>query len=361
MERLGLRRCLSFVRDRKTKGCAVVDDRLSAVTFPDLIACHYYALPAFNPDELSREEYSTRSQDIREAFQRRYGRLLVEYHCENMIAAVALTDQDRIHSLINEDLPTDVYNLLLDSDKVHDEVEQFLDLDKLSEDRRRCMEMLMNIKMQLLGLADRPADAENGNYVRDRLTTTRNEIEYVRRYFLGKVQRTAQIEYFRGMLFGASTLLVLAALFGPIMVLTNQTPTWAPVLSTFVAGGTGAFVSVLSRMTFGSLTLDYSVGWNQLSKLGFFRPVIGALFGLASYILVVGGLLSIASPPDPATSLYFYTGVAFLAGFSERWAQDMLSLPRRKDEGSQTTDTLSQVELPRDSAQDPPVTGRGGR
>ena len=57
-------------------------------------------------------------------------------------------------------------------------------------------------------------------------------------------------------------------------------------------------------------------------RLGSFRPVIGAVSGIALYFLVQTPLLSI----DPeARTLQFYAILAFLAGFSERWTQVTLS------------------------------------
>lgn len=49
-----------------------------------------------------------------------------------------------------------------------------------------------------------------------------------------------------------------------------------------------------------------------------FRPFMGAIVGVVSYFLIVGGLLSIgsASSPDYAKSVMLYCGISFLAGFS---------------------------------------------
>ena len=52
--------------------------------------------------------------------------------------------------------------------------------------------------------------------------------------------------------------------------------------------------------------------------------MIGASFGAAIYFLVAGSLMPIAVPAEAAKLPYFYAGLAFIAGFSERWAQDML-------------------------------------
>jgi hypothetical protein len=59
-----------------------------------------------------------------------------------------------------------------------------------------------------------------------------------------------------------------------------------------------------------------------LILVGSFRPLIGAIFGLLVYALIQSNLLplSVASTNE----LYFYGVIGFLAGFSERWAPDLL-------------------------------------
>jgi hypothetical protein len=85
-------------------------------------------------------------------------------------------------------------------------------------------------------------------------------------------------------------------------------------------------VSVMMRMTRDQLTLNYESGLPTIRLLGVIRPLLGALFGGAIYLLLAGELISITgAPKDQTKLLYFYTGIAFLAGFSERWAQDVVT------------------------------------
>jgi hypothetical protein len=85
-------------------------------------------------------------------------------------------------------------------------------------------------------------------------------------------------------------------------------------------------VSVMTRMTRDQLSLNYESGVTTIRILGVIRPLLGALFGGALYLLLAGGLLTVAQTPKDETKLiYFYTGIAFVAGFSERWAQDVVT------------------------------------
>jgi hypothetical protein len=54
----------------------------------------------------------------------------------------------------------------------------------------------------------------------------------------------------------------------------------------------------------------------------------GAIPGLALCVLLQASLLPLTDRGGQDTKLYLYAGLAFLAGFNERWAQDMLVRPR---------------------------------
>jgi hypothetical protein len=55
------------------------------------------------------------------------------------------------------------------------------------------------------------------------------------------------------------------------------------------------------------------------------RPWIGALFGVVFFVLLNAGILQAVKLPDERDRfLYFVAAITFLAGFSERRAQDIL-------------------------------------
>ena len=84
-------------------------------------------------------------------------------------------------------------------------------------------------------------------------------------------------------------------------------------------------MSVMTRMTRDQLSLNYESGKATIRLLGVIRPLLGALFGAALYLLLAGDLLKLGAPTQPTKLIYFYTGIAFIAGFSERWAQDVVT------------------------------------
>jgi hypothetical protein len=86
-------------------------------------------------------------------------------------------------------------------------------------------------------------------------------------------------------------------------------------------GAIGAAVSIMSRLASDKFQLNYQAEHQSLRMLGHFRPLIGAILGSAVFLLITGGLLSLERSCDPdANVLFFFAGLAFLAGFTERLA-----------------------------------------
>ncbi len=137
-------------------------------------------------------------------------------------------------------------------------------------------------------------------------------------------QQSAKQRYSLGMLAG---LALLTALCGGLAwaFAVADLPAWYGVA--FPAGGIGAVVSVLTRMTSGRLRLDVHAGRGMLAVYGAVRPFVGAISGMVVFVLIVGGLLPEIHASGPP--LAFYTAIGFFAGFSERFAQDMLATASR--------------------------------
>ena len=194
--------------------------------------------------------------------------------------------------------------------------------------RKICMRMVFGIVVALLGALDQPAPPPGGRarpFSSDlrAVEALEAQLEQARRYYDRSAQHQAQYEYFLGMVGGLVAL--LGALFGVGLVVHSDLLK-EPLLAAPIAGGAGALVSVMTRMTRGQIVVNYESGRRSIRLIGGMRPVIGALFGGALYLLLAGGLVTISQTPTDATKLlYFYTAVAFLAGFSERWAQDVVA------------------------------------
>lgn len=149
----------------------------------------------------------------------------------------------------------------------------------------------------------------------------RVELKEAEERFRKAAQRTAQSRYWQGALLGAAGLVALCAVVGALFWWRGVEAAYGVALLT---GGVGAMVSLLQRMSSGKLEVDIDAGRDLLEVFGAVRPFIGAIFGLAVMALLLGGLIpAVEVPPDQ--ELAFFAGIGFLAGFNERWAQDMLT------------------------------------
>jgi hypothetical protein len=112
-------------------------------------------------------------------------------------------------------------------------------------------------------------------------------------------------------------------------------------------GAVGALVSVVTRMTSSKskFDLDFEVGRRQLHRLGSFRPVIGAVSALVVFFAMKADLFQVL--PDQQESIYLYAVVAFVAGFSERWADVIFGRAERLLGGEE--------EVPAEKAPSKPV------
>ena len=99
-----------------------------------------------------------------------------------------------------------------------------------------------------------------------------------------------------------------------------------------LGGAAGAVVSVMNRMTGGHLKVRPEAGRKTIRALGFMRPVIGATFGAVVYLFLDGGIVQVLAPPSGGENLAFYAALGFLAGFSERFAQDVIAQATREPE-----------------------------
>jgi hypothetical protein len=164
------------------------------------------------------------------------------------------------------------------------------------------------------------------------------------------------------MLIGIVPLLALGFLAAFLISLFDAFDVQDEGIRTFfacgVAGAAGAVVSVLSRM--GSkkdnFAIDHEMPRRGLYALGAYRPIVGAIFGVAMYFIVSTSLLQI----DPETrSFAFYVTVAFLAGFSERWTRVILDGAQSVIGGEGAKPEVTAAHVPAPAAPVPVLEGGG--
>jgi hypothetical protein len=190
--------------------------------------------------------------------------------------------------------------------------------------RKICMRMTFNVITMLLGTLDNrigrgePASAFDQSHADQR--TLEHELESTEAYYLTAVRRQARIHYMLGMLIG----LPLAGGVAYVLYMFHELPVNMSIA--FAAGAAGALVSVMERLTSGKLDMNHEAGRAINVTLGLMRPFIGALFAVALFFFIQGDLVSVFQLPDvEQAQRYFFAGIGFLAGFSERFAQDMVA------------------------------------
>ncbi len=185
---------------------------------------------------------------------------------------------------------------------------------------RIAMQWLYSVQEHALGFLER---SESHKLAAEKrfVTRQRHELARIEKYYLRTGAKAGRIVYVSGMFTAAAAIAVTCAVLALVLGTTRHgwgSETEYLLLST-AAGAVGALISVLSRMSGGDdrFTVDFEVGRPLLRRLGLYKPLVGAVFGVATYFLLAAGLL----PTKTASGdqLAFYGVIAFLAGFSERF------------------------------------------
>jgi hypothetical protein len=197
-----------------------------------------------------------------------------------------------------------------------------------STNARMVLRLMYSLIVYLLSVLDSQQGAPEGERrkrIERAMATAREHLDGAQQQYMRSAIWGAQLAYCQGMIGGLLTLLAVLAGIGLLGRSIDENE-FSRILMTLGAGGVGALVSVMHRLTTDRLQLNHTAEHNSLRLLGAFRPLLGGILGLAVYVLITGDLLNISGPTgSPVKTLYFLAGIAFLAGFSERLAQDTLT------------------------------------
>ena len=191
--------------------------------------------------------------------------------------------------------------------------------------RRIAIQRVMTSACHLLSLVDargeHPPQAHKAS-----VAAEVRQLADVRRSYREAANGDAQLVYFAGMAVEIGALALLYATAGSI--LDKEGVHASTIVGCLVAGALGAVVSVIARVNSGSFSLDADIARGYTLFLGSVqvRRWIGSIFGLLIYFAVTSDFIQIFKVPADATeAFYFFSVLAFGAGFSERWAQDTLT------------------------------------
>jgi hypothetical protein len=323
------------VRAKRERGFALHTERVHAetprcVSFPELVQTHFIRESALKDGEVYTGDAEERYREFEAAFQRQRGRIVSAYWCTSQPSAVALTEAEgkkgspaamafhRVSDWATKDEP-EIADALHECDELAVRAAQVLRGKTL----HICMQLVMASAGHLLSLVDGPAEHEGKGKKELALKLERRKLEKARAYYHQAANGQAQLYYFAGMMLGALALAFVSIAIGVSISLPGIDN--REFFGSLSAGTLGALVSVMARIGSGQFRLDYDVGRRYPIFLGALRPVIGGIFGLALYFAVTSALLDLFKlPTDENQRFYFLLVIAFLAGFSERWARDTL-------------------------------------
>jgi len=264
--------------------------------------------------------------DLLGRFERRHGKLVHSFWCTHLESAVALTEkpgrfpwQHSTWSFHREsDWATKGRHEIAGELHRCDELAVRARTVLTGVRQRICLQLVTASASHLLSLVDESsthADHENASVLKSEIEALDETEAYYRQAANGQ----AQIIYFAGM---ATVAAVISAVAGIALAFG-----WMSGVAALIAGAIGAVVSVVQRINAGQFELDYDVGRPYAFFLGGLRPLIGGAFALAITFAFTSGLLHLpisAKDPESDHKLAVFV-VGFLAGFSERWAQDTLT------------------------------------
>ena len=339
-------------------------NRAQAPSFTELVYAHHAwwkSRQDGTPDPAADAAYDS----VLTAFQARHGQIVHAYWCSNIESAVVLTERKRFGR-------SPVFAFHRESDwatkNAPDVASELHRCDALAVRakavltgvrQRICLELVVSCAANLLSLVDSRAHAGDEAKTAAALRRDHAEISKVEAYYCDAANGQAQLIYFGGIATVTIALGALAAVW-----LSNS---WAAPVAALVAGALGAVVSVIQRINSGKFELEYDVGGPYTFFLGGLRPLIGGVFAMAITFAFSGGLLHVPVGSSESTDhrRLALLVLGFLAGFSERWAQDTLtsiapiakSAPATGSDASTATPSDNGTGLPTDAAPPPPAGG----
>jgi hypothetical protein len=360
-----------------TRECPEPPRELPIVTFSDLVRAHRawehelyeHERHGGQPDRVLEDEFHEKWR----LFEERYGPIDTAYWSVRDASAVALTIEERPRRWWPGREPIPRFHRATDwATKDEPEVARALDNSetlavKVEEILRGPSELIAlrrinAVASHVLGFVDRawgrrppPAttprtsDTTHEAQSRDFVARQEAELEQIELFYRSVGEGQARILFFWGMVEGLLVLVVITALAMMAALGLDHLgggPSHWRVLHLFVvsviAGALGAVLSVLTRMSSltGKFVVDHELGRKNVRWLGIYRPFVGGIFGLATFLTIESGVLQTRGPTR-AQEFAYYGIFAFFSGFFERFTKVLTPGTAsdgggRKDDGSES-------------------------
>ena len=336
-----------------------------SVAFPELVWAHYLRQRELHDEHQLHGPAEVEFRDQLERFVDENGTIINAYWCLHEASAVAITEKpgNRVLGLwrrrpnirffaatdwATRDEP-EIGHAMHTCETLGIRVSEVLS----GTSERIAMQWILSIGGYLLSVVDTPDRKVSRQDATRAANRARAELAQVESYYDRAGEKTGRLVYFWGMLIGLVALALLAVPGAIVYAIFGDQPLTAEAPKTFFVcygmGAVGAIVSVMMRMAAKNSAgfIDYEVGRPSLRRVGTFRPLIGAVFGVVVYFALKSQIIQLTTGSSPP-SIYFYATFAFLAGFSERKAMVILGGAEKMLGGSE--------QAPED--QPKPATGR---
>jgi hypothetical protein len=205
---------------------------------------------------------------------------------------------------------------------------------------RIAMRWLLGVQEHLLGFIERTRSPRDEKAETSIVKLQHDQLVAIERYYHRAACKTGRLVYVTGMLLGILPVLLLGALIGFLLWVAGVWGEEAELVVLCLGAGTlGALVSAISRMgksEKGKFNIDFELGRPILRRLGFFKPLLGAIVGVALLFLLASGIAEVTVSGD--RKLYYYGFAAFLAGFSERFVNVMFGEAERRLGGEKASE-----------------------
>lgn len=324
-----------------------------AVSFPELVWAHFRYQRELHEQDLLHGPAQIEFRAQLERFAAEHGPIVNAYWCTSDASAVAITEKKgdrvlgflwrrapdiRLHSATDwatRDSP-EVAHAMHTTETLAIRVNEVL----CKTPERIATQWLLSVAGYLLSVVD--TDARLNKHEATRAARrARNELSRIETYYDRAGEKTGRLIYFWGMMIGVVTLGVLGVAGALLYALPEHThlSDTKTIFICYGMGAIGAVISVLTRMSqtskAGDAFIDYEVGRPALRRVGSFRPVIGAVFAVVLYFALQSGLVNLQTSAGAKvgdinqSTTFFYAALAFMAGFSERWARVVLGSATR--------------------------------
>jgi hypothetical protein len=197
---------------------------------------------------------------------------------------------------------------------------------------RIAMRWLLGVEAHLLGFVERSKRLPDEKAEKSLVNAQRDQLVAIEKYYHRAASKAGRLVYVTGMLIGLLPVFLLGTMLGLLLWAVGLWDREVELLLLCLgAGAIGAFVSAISRMgkpEKGKFNVDFELGRPLIRRLGVYRPFLGAVAGVALYFLLASGIAEVVVSAD--RQLYYYGFAAFLAGFSERFANVMFGTAERR-------------------------------